>query len=156
MAVLTVIAVCYGLAAAQTATKQDVINMVEKAGKLIEEKGDAALAAINNPKGEFIDRAKALYVFVFDENVVVLAHPYLPELIGKSMKGKPDDKGRMFRDEIVHKALTKGSGWTEYTYQKPVAIGEEITYQARYEKNTYGKLFKHGEKKYIVCSGTYE
>ena len=130
--------------------------MVEKAGKLIEEKGDAALAEISDPKGEFIDREKALYIFVFDKNVVILAHPYRPELIGQSMKGKSDDQGRMFHDQIVEKALTKGSGWTEYVYQKPVSIGDEITYQVMYEKNSYAKLFKHGDKKYIVCSGTYE
>jgi len=157
MAAFALIAGFYGWAGAQMATKQDAMNMVEKAGKLIEEKGDAALAAISDPKGEFIDKKKALYVFVYDENIVVLAHPYLHELIGQSMKGKSDDQGRMFHDEIVRKALTKGSGWTEYSYQKPTDSGwEGETHQVKYKKNTYGKLFKHGDKKYIVGSGTYE
>lgn len=73
------------------------------------------------------------------------------------MKGKPDDQGRMFRDEIVGKALTKGSGWTEYSYQKPIESADgKVLYQTKYKKNTFGKLFRHGNKKYIVCSGTYE
>jgi len=154
--VIALIACLYGWTSAQEATKQDVISMVEKAGKLIEEKGDAALVAISDPKGEFIDREKSLYVFVYDENIVLLAHPYLSGLIGQSLKGKPDEQGRMFRDEIVGKALTKGSGWTKYSYLKPVSTGKKITYRVKYEKNTYGKLFKHGGKKYIVCSGIYE
>ena len=124
-------------------------------GKLIEEKGDAALAAISDPKGEFIDRKRALYVFVYDKNIVVLAHPYRHELIGQCLKGKPDDEGRMFRDEIVNKALTKGSGWTEYVYQLPPEVGGKVD-QITYRKYSYGKLFTHGNKKYIVCSGTYE
>ncbi|SEM66870.1 cytochrome c [Syntrophus gentianae] len=157
MVAFALIAGFYGWAGAQTATKEDAMAMVERAGKLIEEKGDAALAAISDPKGEFINRKKALYVFVYDENIVVVAHPYLHELIGQCLKGKPDDQGRMFRDEIVGKALTKGSGWTEYSYQKPIESAEgEVLYQTKYKKNTYGKLFKYGDKKYIVCSGTYE
>ncbi|MDY0187533.1 MAG: cache domain-containing protein [Syntrophus sp. (in: bacteria)] len=155
VAVFALIAGFYGWAGAQMATKQDVMTMVEKAGKLIEEKGDAALAAISDPKGEFIDRKRALYVFVYDKNIVVLAHPYRHELIGQCLKGKPDDEGRMFRDEIVNKALTKGSGWTEYVYQLPPEVGGKVD-QITYRKYSYGKLFTHGNKKYIVCSGTYE
>lgn len=83
MTVFALIAGFYGWAGAQTATKQDAMTLVEKAGKLIEEKGDAALAAISDPNGEFIDREKALYVFVYDENIFVLAHPYLHDLIGQ-------------------------------------------------------------------------
>lgn len=123
----------------------------------IEGKGDAALAEISNRKGEFINREKALYVFVYDENIVVLAHPHLHELIGRSMKGKTDDQGRKVHDEIVPKALTKGSGWTEYSYQKPIATEEgESLSQVTYRNIAYGKLFKHGGKQYIVCPGTYD
>jgi signal transduction histidine kinase len=156
IAVFALIAGFYGWASAQEAIKQDAITMVEKAGKLIEAKGDEALAAISDPKGEFIDREKALYVFVYNKDVVIVAHPYLPDLIGQSMKRKSDGRGKMFHDQIVKKALTKGSGWTKYVWQKPVSIGEEITYQDMYEKNSYAKLFQHGDKKYIVCSGIYE
>lgn len=155
MAVFTLIVGFYGWVGAQMTTKQDAMTMVEKAGKLIEEKGDAALAVISDSKGEFIDREKALYVFVYDKDVVIVAHPYHPDLIGQSMKRKYDDLGKKFHDEIVRKALTKGSGWTEYVWQRPEGGESEIS-TATYRKNTYGKLFKHGKKKYIVCSGTYE
>ncbi|MEN6330601.1 MAG: cache domain-containing protein [Smithella sp.] len=156
IAAFALIVAFYGWASAQESMKQDAMNMVEKAGKMIEEKGDAALAAISDPKGEFIDRKKALYVFVYDKDVVIVAHPYSSDLIGQSMKRKSDGRGKLFHDQIVKTTLTKGSSWTKYVWQKPVTIGDEITYQDMYEKNTYGKLFQYGDKKYIVCSGTYE
>ncbi|MEQ8161336.1 MAG: hypothetical protein ABRQ33_09110, partial [Smithellaceae bacterium] len=53
IAVFLLIAGFYGWAGANEAMKQDAMNMVEKAGRLIEEKGDAALAVISDPKGEF-------------------------------------------------------------------------------------------------------
>lgn len=155
IAVFALIAGFYGWAGAQEGIKQDAMNMVEKAGKLIEAKGDAALAAISDPQGEFIDREKALYVFVYDKNAMIVAHPYRSDLIGKSMKGQSDDRGKKFHDEIVKKALTKGSGWTEYVWQRPPKEGGEGG-DVTYKKNSYGKLFKHGGKKYIVCSGIYE
>lgn len=156
IAVFVLIIGFYGWAGANEAMKQDAMNMVEKAGRLIEEKGDAALAAISDPKGEFIDREKALYVFVYNKDVVIVAHPYRPDLIGQPMKWKFDGRGKMFHHEIVKKALTEGSGWTKYVWQKPVSVGEEVKYQAMYVKNSYAKLFQYGDKKYIVCSGIYE
>jgi len=147
-----------GLAYAQRATEQDALRIVEKAGKLIEKKGDEALPAICDPNGEFFNREKALYAFVYNENIVVVAHPYLPELIGQCLKGKTDVNGRKFRDEIVRKALEEGSGWTEYTYQMPCSTEGDMAQSSQVMrlKKTYGKLFRHGHKKYIVCAGTYD
>jgi cytochrome c len=147
-----ILSVVFGLAgivwAGEKATDEEAIALVEKAGELIEEEGDAALAVISNPEGGFYIKDKALYAFVYNDNIEIIAHPYKPELIGKSFKGKPDVKGKVFRDEIVGKALNEGSGWTYYSYQKPGS-------QDIHTKKTYGKLFKHGDKNYIVCCGVY-
>lgn len=134
--------------AGEKATDEEAIALVEQAGKLIEQEGDAALDVISNPEGGFYSKDKALYAFVYNDSIEIIAHPYKPELIGKSFKGKPDVKGKVFRDEIVRKALTDGSGWTDYSYQKPGS-------QDIHTKKTYGKLFKHGDKNYIVCCGVY-
>ena len=127
-------------------TEKQVIDIVNLAGKLIEQKGDDAIKEINDPKGKFI--SGELYAFVYDENVTMIANPFSQKLVGSNAHGKPDIKGKMFRDEIVTKALKDGSGWTTYTYKKPEEPG-------LYEKKTYGKLFTNKGKKYIVCSGLY-
>ena len=129
--------------------QKEAVVLVEKAGKLITEKGDEALKLISKPDGGFYFKDKALYAFIYDENCVMLAHPYKPELIGKSYKGKPDFMGKMFRDEIVEKALKEGSGWTVYAYQKPGDKG-------LFYKTVFGKLYTKDGKKYIVASGVYK
>ena len=127
-------------------TEKQVIDIVNQAGKLIEQKGDDGVKEINNPKGNFIHGE--LYAFVYDEKVTMLANPFSQNLVGGNAHNKGDIRGKMFRDEIVNKALKEGSGWTTYTYKKPDESG-------LYEKKTYGKLFTNNGKKYIVCSGLY-
>lgn len=130
-------------------TDEEVIAIVDKAIALFESDGaDAAIAAINKEDGDFYIKEKGLYVFVYNEAVEIVAHPYKPHLIGKSYKGKPDVRGKKFRDEIVTKALANGADWTEYSYQKPGDKGIHA-------KKTYGKLVKKEGKKYVVCAGKY-
>lgn len=130
-------------------TDEEVVAMVDKAIALFQESGaDAALAAINKEDGGFYDKESGLYVFVYNEAVEIIAHPYKPHLIGKSYKGKPDVRGKKFRDEIVDKALASGADWTTYSYQKPGENGI-------HEKKTYGKLVEKDGKKFIVCAGKY-
>lgn len=136
-------------AAEEDATKDDAIAMVNKAVALIKEKGDAALALIGDSEGAFYVKENDLYAFVYDPQCVITAHPYKPALVGKSFKGKPDVKGKMFRDEIVETALSKGSGWVEYSYQKPSESGI-------YQKIVYCKLVEKDGKKHIVASGVYK
>jgi len=33
--------------------------------------------------------------------------------------GQKDAKGKLFHDEIIHVAETKGSGWVDYMFPKP-------------------------------------
>ncbi len=132
------------------AKDKEVVALVDKAIKLMKTSGvQSALATINKKDGGFYDATKDLYVFIYNDKVEMLAHPYKPELVGKSYKGKPDVRGKMFRDEIVTTALSKGKGWTEYSYQKPGDPGI-------YAKVTFGKLVEIGGVKYIVCSGKYK
>ncbi len=129
----------------ETITEKDLMEMLEKAVKLLKEKGDEGLKEISVTKGEF--HHGALYAFVYDENVNIIAHPEKPGLIGQNFKGKPDAKGRKFRDEIVAKAL-EGGGWTEYIYSKPDSTGLFV-------KKVYSKLAEKDGKKYIVAVGMY-
>lgn len=90
----------------------------------------------------------AFYAFVYDEKVNIVAHPK-KKLVGKNYHGKPDIRGKMFRDKIVEGALKKGKGWVTYTYQKPGSSGE-------FRKKAYYNLCESGGVKYVVVSGMYD
>lgn len=122
-----------------------VMAMVDKAVALLSEQGDSGLSVIGETNGEF--HQGSLYAFVYDTDVNMLAHPVKPTLVGKSYKGKPDVRGKKFRDEIVNQAIN-GGGWTEYVYQKP---GEPGLYQ----KKVYSQLASHAGNQYVVACGMY-
>jgi len=126
-------------------TEKHVMDMIGSATKLLAAKGDEALAIIGKTDGDFHNGA--LYAFVYDEAVVMLAHPEKPNLVGQSFKGKPDIAGKKFRDDIVTKALA-GGGWTDYIYTKPDVEG-------LFKKKVYSKLAENKGKKYIVAAGMY-
>lgn len=129
-------------------TQKMVKQYVNKGVALIEKKGSSALDIINKKDGEFMEGS--LYVFVYNDKVTIVAHPFKNRLVGKNYKGKADIKGKKFRDDIVNNTLKNGEAWTSYVYQKPDTKG-------LFHKKVYSKLAttKKG-KKYIVCAGMYE
>lgn len=133
----------------RTITDAQVVSLVQTTAEHLS--GDAAgtIAAINQGQAPYKDASNpALYVFIYNPEVVMVAHPR-PELVGKSVKGKPDVRGKKFRDEIVSRALTAGSGWVEYHYQKPNESGI-------HRKTThFAKVTGSDGQIYIVCAGKY-
>jgi polar amino acid transport system substrate-binding protein len=131
------------------ATTEEVTALVEQTKEAIAANAFQTLAKIN--KGEHPYKNlddPALYVFVLDTDLNLVAH-FKTDIVGRNQKGKPDSKGKMFRDEILAKALKDGSGWVDYHFENPKT--KMIAH-----KNTFFKLAKgsNGED-YIVCSGKY-
>jgi len=94
--------------------------MVEEAVSFFNSQGkEKALVEFSNPKGKFVKGE--LYVFAYDLNATIIAHPINPKLIGKSLIDVPDADGKLFRKEIAELAKTKGSGWVDYKYKNPVS-----------------------------------
>jgi polar amino acid transport system substrate-binding protein len=92
----------------------------------------------------------ALYVFVYDTNVTMVAHAANIRLVGENYRGKTDVSGKRFRDEIVAGALANGTGWVDYIYINPAETG-------LYYKKTYYQLVRGSDaREYVVCSGTYK
>ena len=138
---------------ADRATEEDAVQMVEMAGNMIEEMGDAALAQISDPSGRCFDCERNLYVFVYSDDVVLLAHPLRQNMVGASFSRHPEDYGRepvsvTVSNMIVGKAARDGSGWTDYPAEIPGTF--EIS-----TKHSYEKLFRHAGKNYIVCCGIW-
>ena len=117
LALLFTFATLNGAARAE-GTKADAQAMVDKAALFLKAQGrDKLLAEVNTKDGQF--HKGELYVFVYDLNATILAHPVNPGLIGKNTLEVPDVAGKFYRKEIVELAKTKGSGWVDYLYKNP-------------------------------------
>ena len=80
--------------------KDEAKALVKKAVAYVKYQGKAkAIAEISKPKGKF-DKGE-LYVFAYDLQGVMLAHPKNPALIGENLVNVPDYEGKLFRKEIV-------------------------------------------------------
>lgn len=130
---------------AMAASEMDLAkSTVEKAVAYAKANGkEKSLAEFNNPKGQFVKGD--VYVFVWDMNATVIAHPMNPKIIGKNMLEVPDADGKLFRKEAVEVAKTRGSGWVDYKYKNPQTNKIE-------NKTTYIK--KEGDM--IICCGAYK
>jgi cytochrome c len=123
--------------------KAEAKAMVEKAVAFVSEHGkEKGIAEMNKPNGLFVKGEH--YVFAFDLNGVMVAQPKNPRAIGENLIDKPDNKGKLFRKEIIEKAKTEGSGWVDYFYLNPQTGKEE-------DKTTY--LKRVGDL--VICCGVY-
>lgn len=129
---------------AHASGKDDAKTLVKHAAAFVKYQGKGkALAEISKPRGQF-DKGE-LYVFAYDLQGVMVAHPKNPALIGKNLIDVPDNDGKLFRRDIVEKAKSKGSGWVDYMYLNPETNEVE-------HKTTY--LQKVGD--IIICCGAYK
>ena len=133
-----------GSGQAHASGKDEAKTLVTRAAAFVKYQGKGkALAEISKLKGTF-DRGE-IYVFAYDLQGVMLAHPKNPDLIGRNLIDVPDSDGILFRKEIVEKARVKGKGWVDYAYLNPET--KEVEH-----KTTY--LLKVGD--IILCCGAYK
>lgn len=123
--------------------KEDAIAMVNDAGKLVLAEGsEKALVELNKPEGKWVKGE--LYVFAYDLQGVLVAHPKNAKLVGKNLLEVPDVDGKFYRKDILEMAKTKGTGWVNYKYKNPETGKVE-------PKTTYFK--KVGSL--VLCCGIY-
>jgi PAS domain S-box-containing protein len=125
-------------------TRDDARRLVEEAQVYYFRYGrEKLLAELNNPQGLF--RKNELYAFAYNRDMVMLAHPTRPQLVGQNLRDKKDwPGGKFFRREIQSIVLHSGSGWVDYEYQNPVNLQRE-------PKTT----FALGVEDLIICAGAY-
>ena len=144
IALLTVIGLLSFAVLSCAADRDDAKALVKRAAAYVKYQGkEKALAEISTPKGMF-DKGE-LYVFAYDLQGVMLAHPKNPALIGQNLIAVPDTEGKLFRKEIVERAKSQGSGWVDYVYLNPETNKQE-------HKATYFQ--KVGD--IILCCGVYK
>lgn len=98
--------------------RQAVINFVNKAIDFAKKNGtDSLLNAINQGQREFFQNE--IYVFAYDTNGTIIAHPVNNKIIGKNLLDIPDVDGKFFRREIVEKGKKQDTAWIDYKYTNP-------------------------------------
>ena len=90
---------------------KQVEALVTKAAALIDSKGKAAFADFRKKDSEWFHGDT--YLFVYDLNANVLLNPAFPKREGTNVNGQKDAKGKLFHNEIIKTAETKGSGWVD-------------------------------------------
>ena len=119
-------------------------TMVEKAVIYYQDNGrEKALQEFNTPGNQFVKGD--LYVFAYDMNATIIAHPVNKKLVGINFMETPDVDGKLFRKEIVELAKKKGTGWVDYKYKNPASGKIEL-------KTTYVK--RAGDV--VICCGAYK
>lgn len=132
--------------AGKTATKDECVVKCHEAAALVSSKGlDAAIKAINDPKGSFV--WKDSYVFLMDLNGKMLAHPMQPELLQQEhllLMTDPMDKALFVH--FVNLAKNVGHGWIEYMWPKPgkTSPSKKISY-----------IYKVPSQDFFVGAGVY-
>lgn len=131
-------------------TSEEVVALVKQAKAAIEKNAQQTFSRINKAEHPYKNKDNpSLYVFVFDTDLTVVAHAIKSKVVGKNVKGKPDIKGKKFRDEMLAIAMKDGSGWVDYYFLNPKTKKTE-------HKTAYIELANGSDGKgYIVGSGKY-
>ncbi|MFC1968207.1 transporter substrate-binding domain-containing protein [Chloroflexota bacterium] len=134
----------------KSASKESVIQLVEKTAEDISKDTSGTFRKINKREHPYRDRDNSdLYVFVYDTGLNSMANADNPSIVGRNFKGVSDIMGKLFRDRILERSVTEGSGWEDYVFTLTGRIGI-------FQKSAYFKLVAGRDgKQYIVCSGRY-
>ena len=134
----------FAAAAAQHATKDEVVSMVNKAVAAIKAEGvDKAYAEISTKGGKFSHLD--LYVVVYGLDGKVLAHGANQKLIGKQMIDAQDVDGVYFVKDRVKLAREKGTFWQDYKFVNPVS-----------KKIAPKEMYCERVNETAVCAGVYK
>lgn len=112
------------------AKPEDAVAMVKKAAAFYKEYGlEKALAEFNNQKGQFVK--DELYLFVYDEKGLNLAHGQNPKMVGKNLLEMCDANGLyMIKKAIALGNSKTGSGWQ--TYEWPNSLTKTVETKQSY------------------------
>ena len=91
--------------------------LANTAAELIDKNGKAAFTEFRKKDSEWFHDATYLYAYDLKGNV--LLNPAFPMREGTKVTGQKDARGKLFHDEIIKTAETKGSGWVDYMFPKP-------------------------------------
>jgi signal transduction histidine kinase len=140
---------------AESAVKDECVTLCKEAAKFVNEKGFyPAVAEINNKEGKFV--TKNTYVFMMDLEGHLLAHPFNPQFIGRDITGTKDTNGKLFNQESIEIAKTKGEGWSEYMYPTPEELKKPTPFKEKKSSKKISFVYRVPGKDLIVIAGFFE
>ena len=141
----------------QSGIREECVALCKDAAKFINEKGlDAAMAEIGNKNGKFV--SKNTYVFLMDLDGNRLAHPYATPRDPKIMRifDSKDTTGKLFVQEYIKVAKTKGEGWVEYMYPTPEELKKPIQVKDMKSSKKISYVYRVPGKDLMVIAGFFE
>ena len=113
-------------------SNETLVAFVDEAVRYAQAHGkESALAEFSNPNGSFV--RGELYIYAYDFDDVVLAHPFSPELIGTERTNERDAYGNLYSYKFIN-AAKNGSGFVRFPYSNPARNGmieEKLGYVKR-------------------------
>jgi hypothetical protein len=134
---------------------KDLKRQVDSAFTVLEEYGEKArLGRMSLEKAQELAKKEISelrydnddYFFIFDVNLKMVVHPFMPELVGKDMSSWKDPAGKYLFRDFRSVAIEKGEGFSTYYWPKP-----GLSYPV--EKLVYSKLYRPWS--WIIASGIY-
>ena len=135
---------CGAAFAADTATKEEAVTMVQKAVAAIKAGGaEKTYKDITSKVPDYEDRD--LYVVVYGLDGTVLAHGANAKLVGKKMIDATDVDGRPFVKERVELAQKQPTFWQDYKFVDPLS-----------KKIQPKQMYCERLAETVVCGGVYK
>lgn len=123
-----------------------IVDEVNEAATLIEQKGRGAFDALRDKTGPFI--FLDTYIFVDTPDGTEVVNGGFPSIDGKNIMDLKDANGRYLVRDYIDVAIKNGEGWSEYFWPKP-GSDEPV------KKRTYVKKVEYGGETFIVGCGAY-
>jgi signal transduction histidine kinase len=140
---------------AESSIKDECVTLCKEAAKFVNEKGFyPAVAEINNKEGKVV--TKNTYVFMMDLEGHLIAHPFNPQFIGRDITGTKDTNGKLFNQESIEIAKTKGEGWSEYMYPTPEELKKPTPFKENKSSKKISFVYRVPGKDLIVIAGFFE
>ncbi len=140
---------------AESAVREECVTLCKDAAKFTSEKGFyPTVFEINKKEGRFV--TKNTYVFLIDFDGHLLAHPFNSQYIGMDMMGNKDSNGKLFVQEYIAIAKTKGEGWTEYMYPTPEELKKPTPFAEKQKSKKISYVYRVPGKDLIMIAGFFE
>jgi len=140
---------------ADSGVREECVAMVKEAAKFMNEKGYyPTVFEINKKEGKFV--SKNTYVFLVDLEGHLLAHPFNQQYIGMDMKGNKDSNGKLFVQDYIAVAKSKGEGWTEYMYPTPEELKKPTPLKEKQKSKKISYVYRVPGKDLMLIAGFFE
>jgi len=140
---------------AESGVKEECVTLCKDAAKFMNEKGFyPTVFEINKKEGKFV--SKNTYVFLVDLEGHLLAHPFNQQYIGMDMTGNKDSNGRLFVQDYIAVAKSKGEGWTEYMYPTPEELKKPTPFKEKVKSKKISFVYRVPGKDLMLIAGYFE